>query len=61
MTIGEKNFIDSLVSFPPHGNSCMKSVLSQHTSSFKKEIYNLQNNIDISMRTFMNQFKTEKL
>jgi len=53
MTIGEKNFIDSLVSFPPHGKSCMKSVLSQHTSSFKKEFYNLQN-IDASMKTFVN-------
>lgn len=28
ITIGEKNFRDSLVSFPPQGKSCMKSVFS---------------------------------
>lgn len=36
-TIGEKNFKDSLVSFPPQGKSCMKSVLSRHAINFRKD------------------------
>lgn len=36
ITIGEKNFIDSLVSFPPQGRSCMKSVFSHHVVDFRK-------------------------
>lgn len=35
-TIGEKNFKDSLVSFPPQGRSCMKSVFS-HTINLRKD------------------------
>lgn len=35
MTIGEKNFKDSLVSFPPQGKSCMQSVVkSAHHESW---------------------------
>ena len=36
ITIGEKNFIDSLVSFPPQGKSCMKSVFSHNIVNFRK-------------------------
>lgn len=36
ITIGEKNFNDSLVSFPPHGKSCITSVFSHHAISHRK-------------------------
>lgn len=36
ITMGEKNFNDSLVSFPPHGKSCIKSVFSHHAISLRK-------------------------
>ncbi len=36
ITIGEKNFKDSPVSFPPQGRSCMKSVFS-HTIKLRKD------------------------
>lgn len=36
ITMGEKNFNDSLVSFPPQGKSCRKSVFSNHHIKFRR-------------------------